>query len=109
MTRRLSQLGPFLVFWLGMTIGPSPAAQSRATESVPSAIRQVVLLGTGVPGWNPDSSGPATAVVVRDLAVPARKRATTASTIRVRASGLSAPTSAVIRSLLAVNSFPGLA
>lgn len=26
----------------------------------------MVLLGTGVPGWNPDSSGPATAIVVRD-------------------------------------------
>lgn len=43
------------------------------------------------------------------LAVPARKRATTASTIRIRASGSSAPIRAGIRSLLAVNSFPGQA
>jgi len=65
-TRRLTPLAVFLMFWLAMTVAPSPAAQSPAAESRPSAITQVVLLGTGVPGWNPDSSGPATAIVVRD-------------------------------------------
>jgi hypothetical protein len=38
--------------------------------------------------------------------ISARINATTASTIRVRASGVSRPTSPVIKSLLAVNSFP---
>jgi hypothetical protein len=65
-TRRLTPLAVLPMFWLAMSVAPSPAAQSPAAESRPSAITQVVLLGTGVPGWNPDSSGPATAIVVRD-------------------------------------------
>src|SRR5678816_1227015 len=38
------------------------ASQAEANRSSPTT--QVVLLGTGTPGWDPDSSGPATAIVV---------------------------------------------
>jgi hypothetical protein len=40
----------------------STAAQGNTTRSSPTT--QVVLLGTGTPGWDPDRSGPATAIVV---------------------------------------------
>src|SRR5262249_42869916 len=40
----------------------STAPQGNATRSSPTT--QIVLLGTGTPGWDPDSSGPATAIVV---------------------------------------------
>jgi len=39
-----------------------PAPQGNATQSSPTT--QIVLLGTGTPGWDPDRSGPATAIVV---------------------------------------------
>ena len=38
------------------------ALQGNATQSSPTT--QIVLLGTGSPGWDPDRSGPATAIVV---------------------------------------------
>ena len=42
----------------------SPAAsQADAGQSSPTT--QIVLLGTGTPGWDPDRSGPATAIVVK--------------------------------------------
>jgi len=40
----------------------STAPQGNTTQSSPPT--QIVLLGTGTPGWDPDSSGPATAIVV---------------------------------------------
>ena len=40
----------------------STAPQGNATQ--PSPTTQIVLLGTGSPGWDPDRSGPATAIVV---------------------------------------------
>jgi ribonuclease BN (tRNA processing enzyme) len=40
----------------------STAAQGNTTPSSPTT--QIVLLGTGTPGWDPDRSGPATAIVV---------------------------------------------
>ena len=40
----------------------SMAPQGDARGSSPTT--QIVLLGTGTPGWDPDSSGPATAIVV---------------------------------------------
>jgi ribonuclease BN (tRNA processing enzyme) len=40
-----------------------PAMMSSSQKS-PSSTTQVVLLGTGTPGWDPDSSGPSTAIVV---------------------------------------------
>jgi ribonuclease BN (tRNA processing enzyme) len=38
------------------------ASQAEARQSSPTT--QIVLLGTGTPGWDPDRSGPATAIVV---------------------------------------------
>jgi hypothetical protein len=40
----------------------STAPQGNTTQSSPTT--QIVLLGTGTPGWDPDRSGPATAIVV---------------------------------------------
>jgi ribonuclease BN (tRNA processing enzyme) len=40
----------------------STASQADARRSSPAT--QIVLLGTGTPGWDPDRSGPATAIVV---------------------------------------------
>ena len=40
----------------------STASQADARQSSPTT--QIVLLGTGTPGWDPDRSGPATAIVV---------------------------------------------
>jgi ribonuclease BN (tRNA processing enzyme) len=40
----------------------STAPQGNTTRSSPTT--QIVLLGTGTPGWDPDRSGPATAIVV---------------------------------------------
>jgi ribonuclease BN (tRNA processing enzyme) len=40
----------------------STASQADARRSSPTT--QIVLLGTGTPGWDPDRSGPATAIVV---------------------------------------------
>lgn len=37
---------------------------SQANTKPSSLTTQIVLLGTGTPGWDPDSSGPATAIVV---------------------------------------------
>ena len=40
----------------------STASQADVRRSLPTT--QIVLLGTGTPGWDPDRSGPATAIVV---------------------------------------------
>jgi ribonuclease BN (tRNA processing enzyme) len=40
----------------------SPDLQGNTAQS--STTTQIVLLGTGTPGWDPDRSGPATAIVV---------------------------------------------
>src|SRR5262245_26535293 len=42
----------------------SSTALTRSQEKRSSQITQIVLLGTGTPGWDPDRSGPATAIVV---------------------------------------------
>lgn len=43
-----------------LAITPSDAQPPTATRT------RLVMLGTGAPGWNPDRSGPATAVIVDD-------------------------------------------
>jgi ribonuclease BN (tRNA processing enzyme) len=45
---------------------PIPAIEQEKPSSGAAGATRVVLLGTGVPGWDPDSSGPATAIIVRD-------------------------------------------
>jgi ribonuclease BN (tRNA processing enzyme) len=50
-TALLSSLFPLMAF---------PQSKSKS----PPSKTQVVLLGTGTPGWDPDRSGPATAIVV---------------------------------------------
>jgi ribonuclease BN (tRNA processing enzyme) len=42
----------------------SSTALTQSQEKGSSLVTQVVLLGTGTPGWDPDRSGPATAIVV---------------------------------------------
>jgi ribonuclease BN (tRNA processing enzyme) len=45
----------------------SSTALTQSQEKQSSLVTQVVLLGTGTPGWNPDSSGPSTAIVVNGV------------------------------------------
>ena len=42
----------------------SSTALTQPQEKQSSLVTQIVLLGTGSPGWDPDRSGPATAIVV---------------------------------------------
>jgi ribonuclease BN (tRNA processing enzyme) len=42
----------------------SSTAVTQSQEKQSSLVTQIVLLGTGSPGWDPDRSGPATAIVV---------------------------------------------
>jgi ribonuclease Z len=49
-----------------VTTGAHPVQQPAAAPQTPGT--KVVLLGTGTPGPNPDRSGPATAIVVNDVA-----------------------------------------
>jgi ribonuclease BN (tRNA processing enzyme) len=42
----------------------SSTALTQSQEKQSSLVTQIVLLGTGSPGWDPDRSGPATAIVV---------------------------------------------
>ena len=45
----------------------SSTALTQSQEKQSSLVTQVVLLGTGTPGWDPDSSGPSTAIVVNGV------------------------------------------
>src|SRR5262249_56073437 len=42
------------------------ATPDRESKEQSALKTQVVMLGTGTPGWDPDRSGPATAIVVND-------------------------------------------
>ena len=46
-----------------VTLVPS-AVSSRAADTSHPSVTQIVMLGTGTPGWDPDRSGPATAIIV---------------------------------------------
>jgi ribonuclease BN (tRNA processing enzyme) len=48
-----------------LTVLFAGAIAAHALQQTPGET-QVVLLGVGTPGWDPDESGPATAIVVRD-------------------------------------------
>src|SRR5688500_5588928 len=50
---------------LFLSLSQTALTQSQERQSCQST--QVVLLGTGTPGWNPDSSGPSTAIVVNGV------------------------------------------
>lgn len=57
-------LRPLILFM----VAPLSASMSQSQVAIsPSTITKVVLLGTGTPGWDPDRSGPATAIVVNDI------------------------------------------
>src|SRR5262249_30359289 len=60
MTTRIRMALAALAALLFLSLSSTVLAQSQEREST----TQVVLLGTGTPGWDPDSSGPATAIVV---------------------------------------------
>jgi ribonuclease BN (tRNA processing enzyme) len=40
------------------------AASSQVPDAAHHSVTQIVMLGTGTPGWDPDRSGPATAIIV---------------------------------------------
>jgi ribonuclease BN (tRNA processing enzyme) len=62
MTVRIQRISAVvLVALVSASIRPA-ASQADARQSSPRT--QIVLLGTGTPGWDPDRSGPATAIVV---------------------------------------------
>ncbi|MEP6703766.1 MAG: MBL fold metallo-hydrolase [Acidobacteriota bacterium] len=52
-----------LVIVLLLTVMPLTAFSQRKSKTT-SPKTQIVMLGTGTPGWDPDRSGPATAIVV---------------------------------------------
>ena len=58
----IQHIGALVLFALVSASFRSTASQADASRSSPTT--QVVLLGTGTPGWDPDRSGPATAIVV---------------------------------------------
>jgi len=63
---RMLQLIQFAVIAL-LFLSLSSTALSQSQEKTSSLVTQVVLLGTGTPGWDPDSSGPSTAIVVNGV------------------------------------------
>jgi ribonuclease BN (tRNA processing enzyme) len=55
------------VFWAisAFVFALTPAAaSSQAPDAAHHSVTQIVMLGTGTPGWDPDRSGPATAIIV---------------------------------------------
>src|SRR5262249_30844524 len=60
MTTRIRMALAALAALLFLSLSSTVLAQSQERESS----TQIVLLGTGTPGWDPDRSGPATAIVV---------------------------------------------
>ena len=62
MAVRIQRISAFVLLALLSASFRLIASQADATRSSPTT--QIVLLGTGTPGWDPDSSGPATAIVV---------------------------------------------
>ena len=62
MAVRIQHISVLVVLALVSAAFRSTAVQGNTTQSSPTT--QIVLLGTGTPGWDPDNSGPATAIVV---------------------------------------------
>jgi ribonuclease BN (tRNA processing enzyme) len=60
---RMAQVTVTVLLFLSLT----SIALSQSQEKTSSLVTQVVLLGTGTPGWDPDSSGPSTAIVVNGI------------------------------------------
>lgn len=58
----MQRTSAFVLLALVSSAFPSTVPQRNATQSSPTT--QIILLGTGTPGWDPESSGPATAIVV---------------------------------------------
>ena len=65
MTTRIRMALAAVAALLFLSLSSTALTQSQEKQS--SLVTQVVLLGTGTPGWNPDSSGPSTAVVVNGV------------------------------------------
>ncbi len=62
-TKRYFENMRVLVIALLLSVMPLTAFSQRKSKTT-SPKTLIVMLGTGTPGWNPDSSGPATAIVV---------------------------------------------
>ena len=62
MTTRIRMPLAAVAALLFLSLSSTALTQSQQKES--SLVTQIVLLGTGTPGWDPDRSGPATAIVV---------------------------------------------
>ena len=62
MAVRIQHISVLVVLALVSAAFRSTAVQGNTTQSSPTT--QIVLLGTGTLGWDPDNSGPATAIVV---------------------------------------------
>ena len=65
MTTRIRMALAALAALLFLSLSSTALTQSQ--EKHASLVTQVVLLGTGTPGWDPDSSGPSTAIVVNGV------------------------------------------
>ena len=50
----------------GVIVDRTTSLAHRGSKDQSATKTQVVMLGTGTPGWDPDRSGPATAIVVND-------------------------------------------
>jgi ribonuclease BN (tRNA processing enzyme) len=64
----LIRTGRGVIIALSAAMAMTPVAARQRSEASRATHTQVVLLGTGTPGIDPDRSGPATAVVVNDTA-----------------------------------------
>jgi len=53
----------FAIFAFGGALIAS-AAMPHVPDAAHRSVTQIVMLGTGTPGWDPDRSGPATAIIV---------------------------------------------
>jgi ribonuclease BN (tRNA processing enzyme) len=62
MAIRIQRISALVLLALVSTSFRPAASLADARQSSPTT--QIVLLGTGTPGWDPDRSGPATAIVV---------------------------------------------
>jgi ribonuclease BN (tRNA processing enzyme) len=62
MTVRIQRISALVLIALVSASFRPAASQADVRQSSPRT--QIVLLGTGTPGWDPDRSGPATAIVV---------------------------------------------
>ena len=65
MTTRIRMALAAVAALLFLSLSSTALTQSQEKQS--SLVTQVVLLGTGTPGWDPDSSGPSTAIVVNGV------------------------------------------